>query len=279
MFLAHKWYNGSKQKLTTDEEVIHMAKCKVIAILLSGDINTGIISDIPKQYVDVDGRMIISYSMETLLKHKGIDELWIAAASKWRNYILDEASKLKLPVEKIKGFVEPAESRQMSIVVTLEAIVADKGVSNLTDEKVLIHDAARPLVREEQISKLIAVSDEHEGVMPALPMKDTVYLSDDGLTVTRLFEKNRIFAGHTPEIFNLKKYYYANILLVPEKIKLINGSSEPAVMASMDVAMIDGDEGNFKITTQTDLDRFEEIILEKKVQEKKRRKKQIRIKE
>lgn len=248
-----------------------MGKSKVIAILLSGAGNTGIISDIPKQYVDVDGRMIISYSMETLLNHKGIDELWISAASKWRNYILDEAAKLKLPVDKIKGFVEPADSRQMSIVVTLEAIVADKGINNLSDEKVLIHDAARPLVKDEQISRLIAVSDEHEGVMPALPMKDTVYLSDDGVTVTRLFEKNRIFAGHTPEIFNLKKYYYANILLVPEKIKLINGSSEPAVMASMDVAMIDGDEENFKITTQAGLEKFEEIIAERKKAKRKKK--------
>lgn len=247
-----------------------MGKSKVIAVLLSGDNNTGIISDIPKQYVDVDGRMIISYSLETLLKHKGIDELWISAASRWHNYILDEASRLKLPVDKIKGFVEPADSRQMSIVVSLEAIVAAKGITNLTDEKILIHDAARPLVKEEQISKLIAVADEHEGVMPALPMKDTVYLSDDGVTVTRLFEKNRIFAGHTPEIFNLKKYYYANILLVPEKIKLINGSTEPAVMASMDIAMIDGDADNFKITNQASLERFEEIIAERKKAKRKK---------
>lgn len=248
-----------------------MGDGRVIAVILSGDTGTGIISDIPKQYVNVDDRMIISYSMETILRHPLIDEVWIAAAAHWQNRILDEAQNLKMPIEKIIGFVEPADSRQMTIVEAMKAIIAKKGMNELTDERILIHDAARPLVSSEQISRLIDVSREHDGVMPAMPMKDTVYLSDDGLTVTRLFEKNRIFAGHTPEIFNLKKYYYANILLVPEKIKMIQGSSEPAVMASMDVAMITGDENNFKVTTQAELEKFKEIAADRKKAKRKKK--------
>ena len=47
---------------------------------------------------------------------------------------------------------------------------------------------------------------------------------------------------------------------MPERIFKINGSTEPAVMAGMDIAMIPGDEGNFKITTKADLERFRECV-------------------
>lgn len=64
-------------------------------------------------------------------------------------------------------------------------------------------------------------------------------------------------AGQAPELFRLGKYYEANLRLLPERIRHIHGSAEPAVLAGMDIAMIPGDEKNFKITTKADLERFE----------------------
>lgn len=58
----------------------------------------------------------------------------------------------------------------------------------------------------------------------------------------------------------LGKYYEANRRLLPDDIFKINGSTEPAVMAGMDIVMIPGDESNFKITTAADLVRFREIV-------------------
>ena len=126
---------------------------------------------------------------------------------------------------------------------------------------VLIHDAARPLLSAGQISDCIgAVSGGHDGALPVLPMKDTVYYSEDGVRVSSLLERSRIFAGQAPEIFALGKYYEANQRLLPERILQINGSTEPAIMAGMDIAMIPGDEGNYKITTMADLERFQSIF-------------------
>lgn len=68
------------------------------------------------------------------------------------------------------------------------------------------------------------------------------------------------FCGQAPELFLLGKYYEANRALLPERILQINGSTEPAVMAGMDIVMIPGDEGNFKITTKADLIRFQERV-------------------
>ena len=68
-----------------------------------------------------------------------------------------------------------------------------------------------------------------------------------------------------PELFVLGKYYEANEQLLPQKILQVNGSTEPAVLAGMDIAMIPGDEGNYKITTKVDLERFREYISQKRL--------------
>ena len=98
-----------------------------------------------------------------------------------------------------------------------------------------------------------------------LPMKDTVYLSRDGKSVSSLLNRQEIFAGQAPELFVLGKYYESNERLLPQKILKVNGSTEPAILAGMDIAMIPGDENNYKITTGTDLKRFREYIEQKSI--------------
>lgn len=111
-----------------------------------------------------------------------------------------------------------------------------------------------------QISDCLKAAKGHDGALPVLPMKDTVYLSENGKMVSSLLDRGKIYAGQAPEAFVFGKYYEANRALLPDKILEINGSTEPAVMAGMDIAMIPGDERNFKITTAADLERFREIV-------------------
>ena len=133
------------------------------------------------------------------------------------------------------------------------------------DVNVLIHDAARPFLTGELIQKCIEALSGHDGVLPVLPMKDTVYYSDNGNTITSLIRRENVYAGQAPELFRLKPYIQANESLMPDDIMNINGSSEPAVMAGMDIVMIPGDESNYKITTKSDYDRFEQRIMGEQV--------------
>ena len=98
--------------------------------------------------------------------------------------------------------------------------------------------------------------------MPVLPMNDTVYFSHTGTKVDELLDRNTIFAGQAPEAFRYKEYLAANEALLPDKIMMIKGSTEPAVMAGMDVAMIPGDQRNFKVTNKVDLELAEEMLRE-----------------
>lgn len=154
--------------------------------------------------------------------------------------------------QKFRGFSLPGETRQLSIYHGLEDIRTYAADSDY----VIIHDAARPMLTDRIITGCLDGAQGHDGAMPVLPMKDTVYYSRDGRTVCSLLDRSAIYAGQAPEVFLLGKYYEANRRLLPEKILQINGSTEPAILAGMDIAMIPGDERNFKITTKADLERF-----------------------
>lgn len=233
-----------------------------IALILSGGSGVRLGTDIPKQYIEVCGRPVISYCIEKLSSHAKIDGMQIVAAPQWHDTIIHSLEQLvslgiaSEAISKFKGFSMPGENRQLSIFNGLTDIMeyAD------SDEIILIHDAARPMLSSQMITDCLCAAYEHEGALPVLPMKDTVYASKDGSRVSGLLKRNEIFAGQAPEAFRLRKYYEANKCLVPDGIMRINGSTEPAILAGMDVAMIPGDEGNFKITTKADLEKFEGIV-------------------
>lgn len=235
------------------------------ALLLSGGIGCRISAPVPKQYLRICDRMLITYALEPLLESPWVDTVKIVAEHRWRDAILEDAKKAGLSIKKISGFVIPGANRQGSILNGLEGILFQgnertKTGSAKDEDTVLVHDAARPLLSDALIEACYAALGGHDGVMPVLPMKDTVYLSRDGRQVDGLFERSHIFAGQAPELFRLIKYYGANKALGPEKIMEIKGSTEPAVMAGMDIVMIPGEERNFKVTTEVDLERFLKCI-------------------
>lgn len=224
-----------------------------IALILAGGTGMRLGSDIPKQYMSVKGKMIITHCLHVFGIHPQIDAIQIVAHEQWHEKICGQ-----MPVNvtnKFRGFSKPGSNRQRSIYHGLQDIMRYAKESDV----VIVHDAARPLVSADMLSACVEACKEHDGVVPVLPMKDTVYLGD-GNMITSLLERERVYAGQAPEAFLLGKYFEANKLLMPDQIDRINGSTEPAVMAGLDIGMIPGDEENFKITTKADLERYKRLL-------------------
>lgn len=221
-----------------------------IAIILAGGAGMRLGAERPKQYIEVNDKPVIAYSIDALSQHELVDFMWIVADEMWREYIRNHVN-----MEKVKGFSLPGTNRQLSVWNALCDIrdLAD------TQTKVFIHDAARPVLTADMITQYLEAAEKHDGVIPVLPMKDTVYVSEDGKTITSLLKRAHVVAGQAPEVFVYEKYYQANKALLPDKIMQINGSTEPALLAGMEIATVPGDERNFKITTQADLERFRRL--------------------
>lgn len=221
-----------------------------IALILSGGAGSRLGADIPKQYIEVAGKRVIDYCMDTFEVCESVDVIHIVADEQWVDLLQTDYRK------KVKGYSKPGKTRQLSILNGLEDIFSYAA----EEDVVIVHDAARPLVTVKMIEELINAVREHDGALPILPMKDTVYFSEDGKQISSLLERRCIYAGQAPESFKFGKYLEANRALLPAEILTINGSTEPAILAGMDIAMISGDERNFKITTKEDLDRFKELM-------------------
>lgn len=233
------------------------------AVILSGGTGSRLKGiDIPKQYYKVRGRTILSYCIETLEQSDDIDAYIIVAADEWQDMILQEIKEisennLSFGV-KFKGFAKPGENRQMSILNGLHALEKNVGEQDI----ILIQDAARPCTSQVLIQRCIAAAAKggSDGAMPVLKMKDTVYYSADGQKIDSLLERDKILAGQAPEAFVYGTYLRANESLTKDELLRINGSSEPAVKAGLSIALVEGEEENFKITTAEDLRRFEKIM-------------------
>lgn len=225
-----------------------------VILLLSGGTGIRVGAKIPKQYIDVKGRPLFSYALAGM-KASCVDGVQVVAASEWHEQILSEFERAGL-MPLFKGFSSPGVNRQLSIYNGLQDIKAYVALDSL----VMVHDAARPYLTESMVQSYFMAADGHDGALPVLPMKDTIYQSKDGRVISGLLNRDELFAGQAPEVYRLGKYLSANEKILPDDILRINGAAEPAIMAGMDIAIVDGEEKNFKITTPADLERFREMV-------------------
>ena len=81
-------------------------------------------------------------------------------------------------------------------------------------------------------------------------------MSIDGKSVHSLLDRNTLYLGQAPEVFNYCKYLDANNQIPMEKMLTISGSTQVAIMCNLNVELVDGDEKNVKITTAEDLEKY-----------------------
>lgn len=219
------------------------------AIILSGGSGTRLGTTIPKQYLTVKNRPIISYCLETFANHPDIGGMIVVAAREWHELIKEELhNRSSMSIT----FAEPGETRQLSIFNGLNAI---KNIGD--DDWIIIHDAARPLVSDKLITDCLnSRYDNYDGSLPVIPVKDTIYQSADRNAITGLLDRNTLFAGQAPEAFNLHKYLDAHKNMTTNELLKINGSSELAYKMGLKIKLIPGDPRNLKITDSSDLERF-----------------------
>lgn len=228
---------------------------KNIAIILSGGVGSRMNLDTPKQYILVNGKPVFSYCLKTFFENACVDAVVIVVANEWKNFVESQVASISCP--KPVFYAEPGETRQYSI---LNALIVTRNLFEGEEKNVIIHDAARPLVSMDLINRCLEGCREADAVMPVVPVKDTMYFSEDGKQIHSLLDRKCLWAGQAPEAFKFEKYLEAHESMSREELLKINGSTELAVRANLKCVMIPGDPMNFKITTPEDLTNFKSIV-------------------
>lgn len=227
-----------------------------IALILAGGTGTRMRSDgFPKQYVQVQGKPVLVYTLEKFQACPDVDRIVVVCHTQWEDTVLQWAKQWG--IEKLTGIARQGESRQGSV---LNGLLRCMEYSNSREDLVLIHDSARPLVTPELISASVQGAQGHDGCLPVVGVKDTIYRSRDGKTIHELTDRSTLFCGQSPEVLKLQPYLALCRDLTQEQLLQIRGSCELAFQNGWDVAMIPGEENNFKLTTAEDLTRLTKLL-------------------
>lgn len=237
----------------------------ITAIVLAGGIGKRLGRPIPKQFVEVLGKPIMAYTLEKFQNNKNIDAIEIVSHVDYVDTCREIAAKYG--ITKAKWFVNGGASYPESTVNGLHYL-KDKLQD---DDIVVIHGSCAPLVTDEVIDDAIRVCREHENAMPVQQLSLSTCLKDDETRSSRAIDRETIVQVQFPLTFR-----YKYIMDIYDKV-LGDGSFaklglhlQYAVFANGGTMFFSkGDDRNFKITTQADLDLFEGylLLLEKKTKE------------
>lgn len=216
-------------------------------------------STIPKQFILLDNRPVIAYTVENMLKVPRFDLIYIAVHKDWMDYMCQMLEDFFSPEQRQKiRLTEGGKERLDSIRQVTNAIEQEHPVHE--DDVIVIHDAARPFVTEQILNDSIDSATAFGAVVTALPASDTILHSVNGTEVSEIPDRSTVYHGQAPDSFNLKLFLDMQDNLTPEQKATITGTSQICTLNHVTLHMIPGDSINFKITTDSDLVMAENII-------------------
>lgn len=229
---------------------------KTAAIILSAGKGTRMKTDISKQYISVNGYPVLYYSLKAF-EESNVDEIIIVVGKDDIGYVKKEIVD-KYSVKKVKNIVAGGKERYNSVINGLEE-VADC-------ENVLVHDGARPLIQCSVINKMIEEVSKGKSCIAAMPVKDTIKISDGDGFVQYTPPRNHVWQIQTPQAFKtevLKKAYYDMSLAGDNTVT--DDSMVVERYTSEKIELIEADYSNIKITTPEDLVFMEQYLVKKNV--------------
>lgn len=208
-------------------------------------------SQLPKQYLKLLDKTVIEHSCQRLLDNKNISGL-VVALGEDDEYWDDIKLHTDKPVIRVKG----GNERCHSVLNALNELskLAQQSKHNIQPHDwVLVHDAARPCLRDSDIELLIEKLHEHAvGGLLALPVRDTIKRQTADQSVDETVDRDGLWQAQTPQMFPLEMLRQA----IDEAIQadfLITDESSAIEYMGLHPLLVEGHEDNIKITRQPDL--------------------------
>lgn len=215
---------------------------EVAVILVAAGRGRRLGGEIPKQYIPLNGVSSLRRCADIFLSVEGVGA--VLPVIHPDDEELCREALAGLADERLMAPVHGGETRAESVKNGLEAL------ESKAPSKVLIHDAARPFISPRIIRDVIAALDDIEGAFAALPVVDALWASEAG-KATRPVSREGLWRAQTPQGFDFVK------ILAAHRAHDGSGADDVAVAreAGMRVRIVPGEERNFKMTTQADLER------------------------
>ena len=203
--------------------------------------------DRPKAFAPLAGRPLLAESLDRLDRCPWVDAIVVAAPVGWEEPAILLAEELA--AVKVVSCVAGGETRAESVREALREVAGEALV-------VLIHDAARPLLTDDVVERVLGgLAEGCVGVVPAVPVPDTLKRVVDGVVVETVL-REELVAAQTPQAFladALRRAYDRDLSDATDCASLVEQSGGR-------VAIVEGDARLLKVTTQADLRLVEGLL-------------------
>ena len=226
-----------------------MKNNKHIALLLAGGKSSRMNTNRPKQYIEVNGESVLKHTMRAFQQHPLIQDIYVVCARGWEETIYDEAQSGE--ITKFRHAIIGGDTSLQSIrngIAYLLQEVKD------TESIVLVHDAVRPLISQDVISRNIAVCLTHGNAITAVRSQEAFLVSENGSISNSYIPRENLLRAQTPHTFPLKTLKEmmekANEKGITKSQSLFTLANE---LGFLPLHIAQGDIMNFKLTYPNDI--------------------------
>ncbi len=209
---------------------------------------------IPKQFLNVNDRPIIVYTMEAFQRHPDINSIAVVCIDGWQEILIAYARQFN--ITKLKWIINGGENGQSSI---------RNGVYELEkhcnmDDIILVHDAIRPMLSQDIISHCITVCRAYGSAIATIPCAEAILKKETEECAAVTIPRETLVRTQTPQAFTLKKLSWAHREALERGITDSIASCTMMIELGQPVYFSTGSEKNIKITTTDDLEIFKALL-------------------
>lgn len=230
----------------------------IVALIIAGGKGSRMHQDIPKQFLTVNEKPVLVYTMEAFQKHPEIDAIAIVCLKGWEK--ISRAYAKQFGITKLQYIITGGKNGQDSIrngVFELEKYYEK-------DDIVLIHDAIRPMVSAEIISDCIVKTKLYGSAIASISCNEAVLQTEDGKISSGSYPRNLLRRAQTPQGFLLGRICDLHRKALEAGITNSVASCTLLIEMGEQVYFSSGSDKNIKLTSIEDFDIFKSLLAVKR---------------
>ena len=242
-----------------------MEKKGCTAIVLAAGQGRRMGTKIQKQYLELDGKPVLYYSLHVFEQSETIDDIILVVGEGQESYCRSEIIE-KYHLTKVKAVIPGGKERYASVYFALKYMNEQKNVAGAAAEGIVfIHDGARPFVDEAMIQRAYYEASEQGACVVGMPVKDTIKIVDWENFSKDTPDRRTIWMIQTPQVFKTSLAQKAYFKLMERKeIRVTDDAMVVEQMLAHPVKIVEGSYENIKITTPEDINIAECFVKKRK---------------
>ena len=227
-----------------------------LALIIAGGSGHRMGQDIPKQFLLVNEKPIIIYTLENFQKNDRIDEISVVCIDGWHETLWQYAKQYN--ITKLKYVIQGGATAQESIRNGVNRLYAEyQG-----DHCVVIHDGIRPLVDETVLNDVIDTYESFGNGVSALPYNEQIFIKKDAQSTNQYIPRETLMRVSTPQAYHLEKLYTSYEKAFKNRIGTTDSSYVNTMLVELGETLYfaKGSDKNIKLTSKEDLDIFTAYI-------------------